>query len=66
MYKRQPQNSTLLITHYQRLLELIIPDYIHVMAAGRILKTGGRELAVELEKTGYDWVDRELALQGQA
>ena len=36
------------------------------MAAGRILKTGGRELAVELEKTGYDWVDRELALQGQA
>lgn len=59
-----PQNSTLLITHYQRLLELIIPDYIHVMAAGRILKTGGRELAVELEKTGYDWVDRELALQG--
>lgn len=61
-----PQNSTLLITHYQRLLELIIPDYIHVMAAGRILKTGGRELAVELEKTGYDWVDRELALQGQA
>lgn len=61
-----PQNSTLLITHYQRLLELIIPDYIHVMAAGRILKTGGRELAVELEKTGYDWVDRELALQGHA
>ena len=61
-----PQNSTLLITHYQRLLELIIPDYIHVMAAGRILKTGGRELAVELEKTGYDWVDRELALQGKA
>ena len=51
-----PQNSTLLITHYQRLLELIIPDYIHVMAAGRILKTGGRELAVELEKAGYDWV----------
>ena len=61
-----PQNATLLITHYQRLLELIIPDYIHVMAAGRILKTGGRELAVELEKTGYDWVDRELALQEQA
>ena len=61
-----PQNATLLITHYQRLLELIIPDYIHVMASGRILKTGGRELALELEKTGYDWVDKELALQGQA
>jgi Fe-S cluster assembly ATP-binding protein len=61
-----PQNATLLITHYQRLLDLIIPDYIHVMASGRILKTGGRELALELEKTGYDWVDQELALQGQA
>ncbi|WP_413441264.1 Fe-S cluster assembly ATPase SufC [Synechococcus sp. MIT S1220] len=61
-----PQNATLLITHYQRLLDLIIPDYIHVMASGRILKTGGRELALELEKTGYDWVDQELSLQGQA
>ena len=61
-----PQNATLLITHYQRLLELIVPDYIHVMASGRILKTGGRELALELEQTGYDWVDKELALQGQA
>ena len=60
-----PENATLLITHYQRLLDEITPDYVHVMAAGRILRTGGRELALELEKTGYDWVDRELAAAGQ-
>ncbi|MFM1901592.1 MAG: hypothetical protein RLZZ216_2168 [Cyanobacteriota bacterium] len=58
-----PENATLLITHYQRLLEEITPDYVHVMAAGRILRTGGCELALELEKTGYDWVDQELAAQ---
>ncbi len=56
-----PDNATLLITHYQRLLELITPDYVHVMAAGRILRSGGKELALELERTGYDWVDQELA-----
>ncbi len=53
--------ATLLITHYQRLLEAITPDFVHVMAAGRILRTGGRELALELEERGYDWVDQELA-----
>jgi Fe-S cluster assembly ATP-binding protein len=58
-----PENATLLITHYQRLLDEITPDYVHVMAAGRILRTGGCELALELEKTGYDWVDQELAAQ---
>ncbi|TCD56085.1 Fe-S cluster assembly ATPase SufC [Synechococcus sp. BS56D] len=57
------ENATLLITHYQRLLDEITPDYVHVMAAGRILRTGGCELALELEKTGYDWVDQELAAQ---
>ncbi len=56
-----PENATLLITHYQRLLDVIIPDYVHVMAAGRILRTGGKELAFELEERGYDWVDAELA-----
>ena len=61
-----PENATLLITHYQRLLDEITPDYVHVMAAGRILRTGGRDLALELEKTGYDWVDKELAAQGVA
>ena len=59
-------NAMLLITHYQRLLDEITPDYVHVMAAGRILRTGGRELALELEQTGYDWVDKELAAQGVA
>ena len=54
-------NATLLITHYQRLLDLITPDYVHVMAAGRILRTGGAELALELERIGYDWVDEALA-----
>ena len=53
-------NATLLITHYQRLLDVITPDYVHVMAAGRILRTGGKELALELEERGYDWVDVEI------
>ena len=51
-----PQTATLVITHYQRLLNYIIPDFVHVMADGRILKTGGKELAHELEAKGYDWV----------
>ena len=61
-----PQNATILITHYQRLLDEITPDYVHVMAAGRILRTGGRDLAIELEKTGYDWVDKQRAAEGVA
>jgi Fe-S cluster assembly ATP-binding protein len=61
-----PDNCTLLITHYQRLLDEITPDYVHVMGAGRILRTGGSELAVELEKIGYDWVDQQLAAEGVA
>jgi len=44
------------VTHYQRLLNYIQPDYVHVMVEGRILKTGGKELALELESRGYDWV----------
>lgn len=54
-----PDNATILITHYQRLLNYIEPDYVHVMAEGRILKTGGKELALELESRGYDWVLEE-------
>ena len=49
-------NAIVLVTHYQRMLDYIVPDYVHVMAAGRIIKTGGRELALELEARGYDWV----------
>ena len=59
-------NATLLITHYQRLLDVITPDFVHVMAAGRILRTRGKELALELEERGYDWVDAELAPQDGA
>ena len=53
---RSPQNATLVITHYQRLLDYIIPDFVHVLADGRIIKSGRKELALELEKRGYDWV----------
>ena len=49
-------NAIVLVTHYQRLLNYIVPDYVHVMDGGRIIKTGGKELAVELESRGYDWV----------
>jgi Fe-S cluster assembly ATP-binding protein len=49
-------NAIVLVTHYQRLLNYIVPDYVHVMDSGRIVKTGGKELALELEARGYDWV----------
>jgi len=52
-------NAIVLVTHYQRLLNYIVPDYVHVMDAGRIVRTGGKELAVELETRGYDWVGAE-------
>jgi Fe-S cluster assembly ATP-binding protein len=53
---RRPDNAQLVITHYQRLLNYIVPDFVHVLAQGRILRTGGKELALELEEKGYDWV----------
>jgi len=56
---RTPQNSTILITHYQRLLDYIIPDKVHILYKGRIVKTAGRELALDLEKRGYDWIKQE-------
>lgn len=52
-------NAIVLVTHYQRLLNYIVPDFVHVMEAGRIIKTGGKELALELETRGYDWVGAE-------
>ncbi|MDZ8237586.1 MAG: Fe-S cluster assembly ATPase SufC [Nostoc sp. SerVER01] len=58
-----PENSTILITHYQRLLDYIVPDFVHVMANGRILTSGGKELALELESRGYDWVLEEFAAE---
>lgn len=57
-----PENATILITHYQRLLDYIVPDFVHVMANGRILTSGGKELALELESRGYDWVLEEFAI----
>ena len=54
-------NATILVTHYQRLLNYIVPDYVHVMEAGRIIKTGGKELALELEERGYDWINADKA-----
>jgi Fe-S cluster assembly ATP-binding protein len=53
---RRPDNATIVVTHYQRLLNYIVPDFVHVLAHGRIVKSGGRELALELEARGYDWV----------
>ena len=58
-----PENATIMITHYQRLLNYIVPDYVHVMANGRILTSGGKELALELESRGYDWVLEENAAE---
>src|SRR6266481_4881685 len=53
---RGPDNAIILVTHYQRLLNFIVPDMVHVLAGGRIVKEGGKELALELEEKGYDWV----------
>jgi Fe-S cluster assembly ATP-binding protein len=53
---KTPQNATIVITHYQRLLDYIVPDYIHVIYKGRIIKSAGRELAQEIEEKGYDWL----------
>jgi Fe-S cluster assembly ATP-binding protein len=50
-----PENSQLVITHYQRLLNYIVPDFVHVLWDGRIVRTGGKELALKLEEKGYDW-----------
>jgi Fe-S cluster assembly ATP-binding protein len=58
---RNPDLGVLLITHYQRLLNYIVPDHVHVMVQGRIVRSGGKELALELEEKGYDWVKEELA-----
>jgi Fe-S cluster assembly ATP-binding protein len=59
---RRPDNATIVVTHYQRLLNYITPDYVHVLAEGRIVKSGGKELAHELEARGYDWLRVEAAV----
>ena len=59
---RAPERSIIVVTHYQRLLDYIVPDYVHVLSAGRIVKSGGKELALELEKKGYGWLEAEPEL----
>ena len=56
---KSSNNATVVITHYQRLLDYIVPDYVHVLYDGKIVKTGGAELALELEEKGYDWIKTE-------
>ena len=63
---RSPENATIVVTHYQRLLNHIIPDFVHVLANGRIVKSGGKELALELEEKGYDWLQNIEAGAGAA
>jgi len=58
---RAKDRAIVVVTHYQRLLNYIVPDFVHVLSNGRIAKSGGRELAVELEKRGYGWVEDEAA-----
>ena len=57
---KSPNRSAIVITHYQRLLDYIVPDFVHVLFEGRIVKTGGKELAMKLEEKGYDWIKEEL------
>lgn len=59
---RSENNAFLIITHYQRLLEYIVPDYVHILYNGKIIKSGTKELALELEEKGYDWVKGELSV----
>lgn len=56
---RTPENSTIVVTHYQRLLDYIIPDHVHVLYNGKIVKSAGKDLALELEEKGYDWIKQE-------
>jgi Fe-S cluster assembly ATP-binding protein len=63
---RRPDNATIVVTHYQRLLNYIIPDYVHVLVGGRIAKSGGKELALALEEKGYDWVSGGAEVTAEA
>ena len=57
---KSKNNAVVVITHYQRLLDYIIPDFVHVLMDGKIVKSGGKELAYELEEKGYDWIKAEV------
>jgi Fe-S cluster assembly ATP-binding protein len=60
---RTPTNATIVITHYQRLLDYIIPDVVHVLWNGKIVRSGDKSLALELEKRGYDWIKNESSVE---
>jgi Fe-S cluster assembly ATP-binding protein len=59
---RSKDNATIVVTHYQRLLDYIVPDFVHVLYQGKIVKSGGKELALELEEKGYDWIKEEAVV----
>ena len=61
---RGPENTILLVTHYQRILNYVTPDFVHVLVGGRIVRSGGKELALELEEKGYDWIVQSEAVAG--
>lgn len=61
---KRPDTSSIIITHYQRLLDYIVPDVVHVLYDGKIVKTAGKELALELEEKGYDWIKKEVEIAG--
>jgi Fe-S cluster assembly ATP-binding protein len=63
---RSPQRAIILVTHYQRLLNFIVPDQVHVLAHGRIARSGGPELALELESRGYGWVETQARALSEA
>jgi Fe-S cluster assembly ATP-binding protein len=59
---KSKKNAVIVITHYQRLLEYIVPDFVHVLHNGKIVKSGGKDLALELEEKGYDWLKNEVVV----
>ncbi|MBI2570074.1 MAG: Fe-S cluster assembly ATPase SufC [Candidatus Schekmanbacteria bacterium] len=63
---RDPRRSFIVVTHYQRLLSHVVPDFVHVLYAGRVVKSGGKELALELEEHGYGWLDQQFAQAARA
>ena len=63
---RRPDRSTIVVTHYQRLLNYIVPDFVHVLSEGRIVRSGGKELALELEARGYGWIEEGEPVGGRA
>jgi Fe-S cluster assembly ATP-binding protein len=58
---KSTDNATIVVTHYQRLLDYIVPDFVHVLFNGRIVKSGSKNLALELEEKGYDWIKEEVS-----